>query len=82
MIIKYLLLGFLFYLIYKFVFNIVLPIYRTTKKVKQQFSEMQQKVNETFGTHSPNNNATPQKETYPQKKSKEYIDFEEVGGNS
>lgn len=76
---KFLLLGVLFYVIYKFVFRIVLPVYRTTKKVKQQFSEMHQKVNDAFGTQSPNYNATtPHRETYPKKPGKEYIDFEEV----
>jgi hypothetical protein len=67
---------FLAYLLYKLIFNFILPIYRTTKQVKRTFREM----NEQMRGDVPNNNPSAQPE---QKKSNtdgigEYIDFEEV----
>ncbi|MBK8953685.1 MAG: hypothetical protein IPM85_17075 [Chitinophagaceae bacterium] len=40
---KFLLYAFLIYLLYLLVFRLVIPIYITTRKVKQGFREMQQK---------------------------------------
>lgn len=75
-------LGFLFllfviYLTYRLVFDFIIPVYRTTKKIRRGFKEMQERMSqhtqEPFqqqqaATQSQNNNG----------RAGEYIDFEEV----
>ena len=81
MFFKYLLIGFIFYVLYKFIFGFVLPVYRTTKQVKTQFKDMQQKMQDQFNNFTGSDNSATQT-TVPNKptavKSKDYIDFEEV----
>jgi hypothetical protein len=81
-------LGIVLYLLYKFVFNFFLPIFRTTKHVRQQFKNMQENAN----AQDPNN---PFRRSYTQQSGPgptpkrpepsssrntmgEYIDFEEI----
>lgn len=75
---SFLFFTFLFYVLFKLVFDFVIPIYKTTKKVKQSFRNMQQQMHEQQNTpgsyqSSPNGKT----ETKPQP-SGDYIDFEEV----
>ena len=79
MILSFLFFLFLFYVLYKLVFDFIIPIYRTTRKVKQSFREMQQKMQEQqqpgatpYGP-SPANNTRKKQEPLG-----DYIDFEEV----
>jgi len=82
-------LGIVLYLLYKFVFNFFLPIFRTTKHVRQQFKNMQENMQDPTG--QPNNPfqrpytqqsgpAPTQKKPDPSSKNTmgEYIDFEEI----
>lgn len=58
-------------MVYQLVFKFILPIYRTTKQVRRNFSDMQGRMN------GQPNAAKPQ----PEQKGKvvgDYIDFEEV----
>jgi len=67
---------FLFYLLYKFIFDFIIPIYESSKKIKKQFGEMQEKMHNDMKNY-PN----PQRPTQPEpasKKEDDYIDFEEV----
>lgn len=81
MILEILFYGFLFYLLYRLVFNFILPIYRTTKQVKRSFREMHEQMNQQ--QQYPGNGAETQAQ---QNKGKnlntdnigEYIDYEEV----
>ncbi|MGV3658217.1 MAG: hypothetical protein ACO1NX_09690 [Chitinophagaceae bacterium] len=78
---KYLFYIFLAYMLYQVVFKLIIPIYRTTRQVKKSFRDMQEQMNahaqaqgrtpvdET--TYTPNNNGK-------EKKTGEYIDFEEI----
>ena len=67
---------FLAFLLYNIVFKIVIPIYRTTRQVKQGFREMNARMN---GHSSNENSFSPEsKKTAPAKKEAEYIDFEEI----
>jgi hypothetical protein len=68
---------FLAFLLYNIVFKIVIPIYRTTRQVKQGFREM----NARMQGQTPNENGfstESRKKTAPAKKEAEYIDFEEI----
>jgi hypothetical protein len=64
-----------FYLAYRLVFDLILPVYKTTKHMKQQFSNMhdQTRQNNTQ-QQTPNNHSN---HTTTKSKVGEYIDFEE-----
>ncbi|MEO6814145.1 MAG: hypothetical protein ABI172_09460 [Ginsengibacter sp.] len=67
---------FLIYLLYKLIFNFIIPIYQSTKKIKKQFGEMQSKMKNDMNQYQKQ-----QKPTEPEpvsKKEGDYIDFEEV----
>ena len=61
---------FLVYLLYKLIFDFVIPIYQSTGKIKRQFSEMQNRMQQDI------NAAKTRAE--PVKKEGDYIDFEEI----
>jgi hypothetical protein len=78
MILSFIFFVFLFYLLYKLVFDFVLPIYKTTKQVKKNFREMREQMNgQQPGSTGPMKGqktwATTEK-----KPASDYIDFEEV----
>ena len=64
-------LGIVLYLLYKFVFNFFLPVFRTTKHVRQQFRNMQGAQQSEPAPKRPE----PAK---PKNTMGEYIDFEEI----
>ena len=71
---------FLVYIIYKLVFDFIIPIFVTTKKVKKQFGEMHSKMQEQmnkYNEQSAQQNRNPVSTT-PEKKKEDYIDYEEV----
>ncbi len=72
---------FLLYILYKLVFDFIIPIYQTTKKVKQQFGDMHAKMEEQMNKY---NNQKPQQKPVSathEKKQEDYIDYEEVNPN-
>lgn len=78
MILSFLFFLFIGYVLYKLVFGFVIPIYKTTRRVKESFRNMQQKMQEqqsgmTGQQPSQHNTA---KTTHPP--AGDYIDFEEV----
>ncbi len=75
---KFLLVGFLLYLVYNFIFKLVMPIYKTTKQVRQQFGDMQQQMQNKFGgNQQPQQPIKPTAQPTP-KIDKDYIEYEEV----
>jgi hypothetical protein len=83
---KLLIYGFLIYLLYKLVFNVVLPVRKGVKTVRQNMEEMQRKMAEAQGQNAnytgfTNQNAPKAAPKVPKdsgKKDADYIDFEEV----
>ena len=76
-------LGFLFvafvaYLLFKLVFDFILPIYRTTKRVRKGFREMQERMNGQTEQYSQQENGTKQNQPNNKGGVGEYIDFEEI----
>jgi hypothetical protein len=66
---------FLFYLLYKLIFDFIIPVYNSSKKIRQQFGEMQEKMqNDVKNFQGHAKPAQPE----PAKKEGDYIDFEEV----
>jgi hypothetical protein len=84
--------GIVFYLLYKFLFNFFLPIFKTTKAFKEQFRNMRDNMQDQAGPfqqhkgapqsagHSNGNNGQPKKPdpTRSPNTMGEYIDFEEI----
>ena len=61
--------------LYNLVFRFIIPIYKTTKQVKQKFREMQEQMNprQDFTAESPKNESSAKRV-----RKEDYIDFEEV----
>jgi hypothetical protein len=72
---RYILIGFALYFLYRFIFELVIPVYRTTKQVKKQFDSVKQQ-------HAQNNTHQRNTEKPSSHKSSinkdDYIDFEEL----
>ena len=66
------------YLLYKLVFDFIIPVYQTTKSVKQKMGEMQQKMNEQARQQQANQFKSAAKEEAPKADKRDYIEFEEV----
>lgn len=65
---------FIIYLAYRFIFDFLIPIYTTSKKVKQQFGQMQEKMQQMNSQQAPPQSAPPK----PPVSKDEYIDYEEI----
>jgi hypothetical protein len=65
---------FLFYLLYKIIFDFIIPVYQTTKQVKKKVSQMQKEMNDHI---QQSHNNTPKSQPSASK-TDDYIDFEEV----
>ena len=86
-------LAILFYLLYRFVTGLLIPVFRTTRQVREQFSQMKgQQMNNQPGSGATGNsggagastqNAAPKGGSRANRRPNtakvgEYIDFEEV----
>jgi hypothetical protein len=68
---------FVLYLLYKLVFDFIIPVARTTRQVKKQFRQMNEKMQEQAGRQQDmQGNSTPQAKKPVAKD--DYIEFEEV----
>ena len=74
---RYLFYAFLIYMAYRLIFHLIIPIYRTTRQVKKQFREMNQRMQEHVNQQQPYQQTSPQPET-KKEQAGDYIDFEEV----
>lgn len=69
---------FVLYLVYKLIFDFIIPIYQTTKQVKQKVGEMQTKMNEQMKQTQTNTFTDVSKENTAKPGREDYIEFEEV----
>jgi hypothetical protein len=72
---RYILLALAIYLGYKLVIDVIVPVYRASKKIRQQFNAMQDQMNATQNPHSGNPANPPEKKKATPG---DYIDFEEI----
>jgi hypothetical protein len=68
---------FVIYLLYKLVFDFIIPVYRTTKVMKGKMNEMHRAVNEQQQAQQTQQQPTA-KPVEKQSVSGDYIDYEEV----
>ena len=69
---------FVLYLLYKLIFDFIVPIYQTTKQVKQKVNEIQRNMNEQANQQQRNQYTSAANPASPKPKSDDYIEFEEV----
>lgn len=73
---------FIFYLLYKLVFSFIIPVYRASKRMKEQVGEMQQKMQEHQQRQAYQDQGTANqkasKTTTQKSKGQDYIEFEEL----
>ncbi len=70
-------LALAFYLVYKLVFDLILPVYKATKHMRKQFSNMQQPMQDG-NAQKPQGSGMHSNTTGKPSKAGEYIDFEEL----
>jgi hypothetical protein len=76
-------LGFLFlvfvcYLGYRLIFDFILPVYRTTRRIKTSFREMNQRMNQHTGQFDQQPNSSKPQQSTTKGSHEDYIDFEEI----
>ena len=69
--------------LYKLIFDFIIPVYRTSRSIRKQFKDMNQQMQEKMNQFNQANQANQQQATPQQQKKKttsdkDYIDFEEV----
>ncbi|AWO01427.1 hypothetical protein DLD77_06840 [Chitinophaga alhagiae] len=71
---------FIGWILYKLVFDFIIPVYRGTKQVRRQVRDMQQHMQEQFRQQQQQQQAPPQptSPSAPKREKGDYIDFEEV----
>lgn len=73
-ILKILFELFVLYLLYKLIFDFIIPVYQTARQVKKKTDEMQNRMNE----HIKQQPARDPKENGSRPSKEDYIEFEEV----
>jgi hypothetical protein len=69
---------FIIYIVYKVVFEFIIPIYKTTKLMKGKMSEMHEKMQEQQRTQQRFNATPPPVPPVNKSYNEDYIDYEEV----
>lgn len=78
MIFRVILYGFLIYILYKIVFQFIVPIYRTSQKIKSGLRETHQRMSEQMQSNETKPSGTPGKNMNPKVNEEDYIEFEEI----
>jgi len=68
------------YLLYKLIFDFIIPVVKTTQQVKKQFGDMSARMQEKMNEQQqrPGNFSAPKTTGPSAKKNDDYIEFEEV----
>ena len=72
---------FLIYILYKLIFEFIIPVFQATKKVKKQFGEMHTKMQDQMNKMNQQANGaspTPKPTSTATPKAGDYIEYEEV----
>ena len=84
MIVRFILFALGIYIIYKVVFDLVIPVFKTTQKIRRQFGDIQQHMQDQMNAQqnghskgSPSQQSSNRQEP-TKSRAGDYIDFEEV----
>lgn len=75
MLFKYILLGIFLYFIFRFLFDFIIPVVRTTKQVKKQFDAMREQQQQQFYQQQQPQPSTKSASSVDKN---DYLEFEEV----
>ncbi|CAL1521195.1 hypothetical protein [Chitinophaga sp. MM2321] len=75
---RWILIVFFGWLLYKLVFNIIVPGYRLTQKVKRQMSDMQEGMRQQYEAQQAPQQAPPAQRPAEKPRKDDYLDFEEI----
>jgi hypothetical protein len=75
--IRVLIIALLLYFLYQFIFRFLIPVSRAAREMKSKMNEFQTQMQEQQG-FSSEQRPGPAKQTTPQPKGGDYIEFEEV----
>lgn len=78
MILRFILFVFAAWFVYRLVFNFILPVAKTTRQIRRQFSAMQEQVQQHQEEQERAAPAQPRPQSRPSDIAGDYIDFEEV----
>jgi hypothetical protein len=80
MVWRILLFIFLAYVLYKLIFELIVPVYKATRRIKKDFGEMQDRMNNFMKNQqdASQQQAEPKESSSEKSKSGDYIDFEEI----
>lgn len=67
---------FLIYILYKLIFEFIIPVYQSAKKIRKQFGEMHAKMQQDLNAYGKKPTTAEPEPTI--KKEGDYIEFEEV----
>lgn len=77
MIIEWLFTFLVVYLLYKLIFDFIVPVYKTTSQVRNRFNEMNQQQQQYQQQRHTSTPAQKQQDK-PKPPAEDYIDFEEI----
>ena len=69
---------FTLYLIYKLVFDFIIPVVKTTRQVKNQFNNMHTQMKDNLNKQSSQTNFESTSNQPPKPPKEDYIEFEEI----
>ncbi|OQY92537.1 MAG: hypothetical protein B6D37_14695 [Sphingobacteriales bacterium UTBCD1] len=78
MILRLVLYAFLFYLLYKIVFELIIPVHKTSQQMKKGFQDMNRRMSEQMNKTEQNYAKTPRESAAPKADADDYLEFEEI----
>lgn len=78
MLFKYILLGIFLYFMFRFLFDFIIPVVRTTKQVKKQFDAVREQQQQFYQQHQHSQPSQPSTKSASSIDQDDYIEFEEV----
>ena len=69
---------FVLYLLYKLVFDFIIPVYRTTKQMSGKMRDMQEKMNQQQQQQAQGFQENTRQQATAKRSSDDYIDYEEI----
>lgn len=70
---------FVIYIVYKLIFEFIIPVYNTTRHVKQKMNDMHERMQQNQGSPVNDSYSNVQSSATPKKPAHEdYIDYEEI----
>lgn len=78
MVARYFFYALLLYMLYRLIFDFILPLRKTTKAVRQQFREAQERMYQQMNQNGYDQRSQQTAEPKKSEKIGDYIDFEET----